>query len=92
MEKEIIIQTPYAKIYEVKSATIDNDDCVRIYCRQFPNVYCCQIRTHKPILSGFGNKGKNRNIIASVDLTISQVEQILNYMKENSNLIEGTEK
>ena len=77
---ELHQQNDFAEIYEVKDMKEKNENKLRVFCDQFPNIFKFQIRTHKPINGFFGN-GKPRNMIAHLSLTIEEVEEILNYMK-----------
>jgi hypothetical protein len=77
---EILINKPYAEIYEVKSLDQPNKNQLRIWCCQWPNYFTFQIRTHKGI-SGSGNQGVERDMIAHVDLSIEEFETILTKMK-----------
>lgn len=80
---EIRIPKKYATITESKNRQAPNDDEVRIYCLQFPDVFNFQIRTHKGI--GYNNGGTARDMIATVSLTIAEVEDILAQMKAIAN-------
>jgi len=77
---DLIAKEDYAEIYEVKDLDRPNDNCIRVYCTQAPDVFGFQIRTHKPINERFGH-GKPRDMIAHVSLSIAEVEEILEYMK-----------
>jgi len=86
MKDELFINKPYARIYEIETIYdhqtrehFINKNIVRIYCSQAPDVFTFQIRTHKPITDT--GKGKDRNMIASMSLTITEVEEILKHMK-----------
>jgi len=78
--KDLIAKKDYAEIYEVKDLENPNTNCIRVYCTQAPDVFGFQIRTHKPIVERFG-RGKCRDMIAHVSLSITEVEEILAYMK-----------
>lgn len=69
----------FADNREAKDLDQDNENGLRVYCTQFPNSFKFQIRTYKGILEW--NEGKKRNMIANINLTIKDVEQILEYMK-----------
>ena len=56
-----------------------NENCIRVYCRQFPNIFNFQIRTHKSI-NDFG-RGVKRDMIANVTLSIDEVRNILKFME-----------
>lgn len=80
--KELIARKQYANIFELKAHEFDgkNDDCIRVYCHQSPDSFTFQIRTFKPINSWSG-KGKKRNMVATVSLSITQLEEILTFCK-----------
>lgn len=85
---DLFAKTPYATIYEIKGRDkkeeknlVKYSDCVRIYCTQAPDVFNFQIRTFKPITERFSKKGNSRFMLASVDLSITELEQILEYCK-----------
>ena len=82
MLNEFYLDKPYAKIKELSNVT--NKDEIRIYCSQREPIsknhtFTFQIRTHKPT-NEYGT-GKKRNMMASVHLTIEEMESILNFMK-----------
>jgi hypothetical protein len=79
---DISIKKDYATIAEYKDAKQPNANEVRVYCVQFPDVFGFQIRTHKG--TGDFGKGKPRNMIAHVQLTIAEVEDILAQMKAHA--------
>ncbi|MCW4050401.1 MAG: hypothetical protein NWE89_11775 [Candidatus Bathyarchaeota archaeon] len=82
--KDLIIDKEYAFIGEIKlSDDRHNDNCLRVYCNQYPDQFLFQVRTYKPITER-GN-GKKRDMIANVTLTIKEVEDILEYMKKRQD-------
>ena len=76
----LFVKKKFAEIKELKNLQQDNEDMLRVWCTQAPDVFCFQIRTFKPITEW--GKGKSRNMMANVNLTITEVEEILAYMKE----------
>lgn len=80
---DITINKEYATIDQLKNRTTPNKNEIRVYCVQYPNVFNFQIRTHKST-DRYG-KGKERDMIATVMLTIAEVENILEQMKAYSN-------
>ena len=79
--KDLMAKKEHAEIYEVKDLGYDNKNCIRLYCTQAPDVFNFQIRTHKKITDRW-SKGKARDMVATVSLTIVEVEEILHYMKK----------
>jgi hypothetical protein len=84
--KEFIIKKQYASIYEIKNLDANNENMVRVYCSQFDHeddkcIFNFQIRTFKPI----SNKGVKKNMIANVTMSISEIEQLLEYAKKIKN-------
>ena len=81
--KDLMAKKDDATIKEFKTSEDTNDNCIRIYCTQAPDVFNFQIRTFKPITDfwGGGRKGKPRNMIATVELSIAELEEILEYCK-----------
>ena len=83
---QLIIQKIWAEIKEIimidqkTKKEMHNDDVLRVWCTSHPDVFKFQIRTYKPINAGW-KKGKSRNMIATISLTIKEVENILKYMK-----------
>lgn len=77
--KDLIARKEYATITDVKWLEGDKDNCIRVYCTQSPDLFNFQVRTFKGI--GERNPGKPRHMIATVNLSISEVEEILAYMK-----------
>ena len=82
MIKDIWIKKKYAEIKEIK-AEHPNDNGLRVYCVQFPDNWHFQIRTHGSI--NYSGGGKERDMIAGLNLTIEEVEEILRQMKEHAN-------
>jgi len=80
--KDLMAKKEFAEIYEVKDLECANENCIRLYCTQAPDVFNFQIRTFKSITDKWNNSGKRRNMIANVSLTITEVEEILHYMKK----------
>ena len=83
---DFIIKKQYAEIYEVKNLEKDNEDIIRVYCSQFDKkdencMFNFQIRTFKPV----SRKGVNKNMIANVSMSISEIEQLLEYVKSIKN-------
>ena len=82
MSNDLIAKKKWATIYEAKNLDGNNDDCIRVYCSQAPDVFNFQIRTFKPITQPISrDKGKPRNMIATVSLSLTELEQILKYCK-----------
>ena len=80
MVKDYILEKKYAECYELKDVKQNNENCLRVWCNQYPDGFTFQIRTHKPITGHFG-KGKPRNMIAHLTLTINEVKDILKHME-----------
>lgn len=80
MSGQIFIKRPSARIREFKNLPENNDNVIRVWCEMYPDVYNFQIRTFAPINGPFG-EGKPRNMIATVHVTIEEVEEILRQMK-----------
>ena len=78
MTNELWIPDEYVEIQELKKRDVPNENGLRIYCRQFPEVYRVQIRTHKSITGH--NPGKPRDMIAGIDLTREQLHQICTFV------------
>ncbi len=83
--KELWQHNDYANISELKDRTDNehNENGLRIYCCQHPDTFTFQIRTYKSI--GHYRKGVKRDMIAHCNLTIKELEHILNWMKEHKN-------
>ena len=73
---DLIIPNEFAEIKEIGKEKQEN--CVRVYCCSYPNVFKFQIRTYKPTK----DEGVKRQMMASVSLTIDEVRNILKYMEE----------
>lgn len=85
---ELIAKMPFAEIFEIPSISTDDEknlkkysNCIRIYCSQAPDVFKFQIRTFKPITESQRKKDKSRFMLAQVNLSIAELEQILEYCK-----------
>ena len=79
-QQELKLKKTFAEIQEVKMGDAKNDNVLRIWCSQYPDTFKFQIRTYKSICD-FG-RGKPRNMIATISLSIKEVEKILKYMKK----------
>lgn len=80
--RELQAHKKWAEIWEAKDIDQDNENSIRIYCTQAPDVFGFQIRTFKPIVESIGRaKGKPRNMIAHVSLSITELEEILAYCR-----------
>lgn len=75
--KELMAHAKWARIHEVKGLKEDNENMIRIYPVQYPDVFAFQIRTFKPIT----DNGKPRNMIAHVQFSLTEMEEILDFMK-----------
>jgi poly(3-hydroxybutyrate) depolymerase len=79
----------FAEIQEVKDLEKPNKNEVRVYCSQYDardhnnSAYNFQIRTHKGLGWPCG-KGKPRDMVATVSLTVKEMEEILAYMHAHS--------
>lgn len=76
-QDDLIIKNEYAEIKEIGKEKQDN--CLRVYCNQYPNNFTFQIRTFNPI-NQYG-KGVNRQMIADITLSIDELKKILKYME-----------
>ncbi len=81
---DLMAKKKYARIQEVKNLKEPNENCIRVYCVQWPDVFNFQIRTHGPIQASYNKQGKPRDMIATVSLTLTEMEQILAYMKQEA--------
>jgi hypothetical protein len=72
----------YAYIREVKHMPEPNTNQLRIYCDSISaKSFNIQIRTHAPI-TDLGKKGSvPRNMIAGITVTVSEMEEVISYMK-----------
>ena len=77
MADELWIPDKYVEIEELKQRKEPNKNGLRVYCRQFPEMFRIQIRTHKSITGH--NSGKPRDMIAGIDLSREQLHQICNF-------------
>jgi hypothetical protein len=75
---QMFIKKPYAEIMEVKGEP--EEGTLRVYCMMYPNVYNLQIRARGP-LGGRYSKGTPRNMIATIHVTVEEVEELLRQMK-----------
>lgn len=79
-QEDLFIEKKYADIKEVKDLKENNENVVRVYCTSYPDGFNLQIKTFKPTLD-FSKTAKPRNMIATVNMTIKDMEEILAYMK-----------
>lgn len=78
-EKEFSIKKAIS-INEVNRLISPIKNCIRVYLYQSPDTFTFQIRGNTSILEF--RKGKLRDMVASVDVNIKEMEQILDYMKK----------
>ena len=83
--RDLIIGKEYAKIQEFKDLNKPNEGCIRVYRTQVtkdptPDAFNLQIRTHSPTTE-YGN-GVKRDMVATVSITVPELEKVLEYMKE----------
>ena len=83
--QDLKVEKEYAEIMEVKGLDEPNENCIRVYCTQVnqvgePDSFNLQVRTHGS-LSGRYSKGVKRDMIATVNVTIPELEAILDYMR-----------
>jgi len=82
---DLIIPKPYAECFEVKCAGITHTPQLRIYPAFRENDgfmrYSLQIFTHRTTCQS--GKGKPRNMIAEINLSRAEVEQILRFIQDN---------
>ena len=76
---DISIPKNYASIEEYKGYQEPNDNVLRVYMSQYPDILTLQIRTFKGIN---GAKSAKRNMIASLTVSISELEDIVRQAKE----------
>lgn len=80
------IKKEFARIWETTQLIEEpNENCIRIYRTQWHSnpekrVFGFQIRTYKPITQD--GTGKNRNMVAHVELTVKEFKKILAYMQK----------
>lgn len=77
---DLYLEKEHGEIIEIKDLVQNNNNILRVYCIQYPNDFRFQIRTYKP--TNFFGRGKKRNMMANVSLSIKEVENILAYMKK----------
>jgi hypothetical protein len=80
----LFLEKKFAEISEIKDVEKNNENVLRVYRSHAGQTrdkdrFTFQIRTYK----GIGNygKGKPRNMMANIELTIPEMEAILEYMK-----------
>lgn len=77
-QEQFIMTKKYsAEIYEAVGLDKPNENIIRIY-RSTPTDFTFQIRTHKPITES--RKGKPRDMIATVQLTMEEWKEISRYV------------
>jgi hypothetical protein len=79
----LFLEKKFARIFEAKDLEQHNENEIRLY-KSSPESFTFQIRTYAPIGS-FNNKGTKRDMIASVSVTLEEMEQILEYMRKTIN-------
>jgi hypothetical protein len=79
VQKDLVFETGTASITEVGKEK--QKDCVRVYCSMYPNVFTFQIRTCQPTKQG----GVNKQMVASVSLSVEEMKKILGYMEDEKN-------
>lgn len=89
MKKDLIIEKPVQPFcppdidFMAIKAANDPVPVLRLYCTMYPNAHRLQIRATAPLGNGkYGGGQKPRNLIASVDLSIEDLRQIAEYLKQ----------
>ncbi len=81
MVNELWIADEYAEILELKNREENNENGLRVYCRQYPESFMVQIRTFKPITDKHrAHRGKPRNMMANIELTRKQLHEICDFV------------
>ena len=75
------IKKEFADIKDIGDSYGENENKLRIWCKQSPDQFNLQIRTRNPLKGRHSLSGKNRNFIATVSLSVQEMEEILAYMK-----------
>lgn len=77
---ELFINNEYAEIFEHKDRlpSNPNKNGLRLY-KYSPDKFALQIRTHKGI--GYNSRGKARDMIATVRLTVRELQEIMDFAK-----------
>ena len=79
VQKDLYLKTETADIKEIGKEKQENT--LRVYCTMYPNVFTFQIRTYKPTKQG----GVNKQMIASVSLSVEELKNILAYAEAEKN-------
>ena len=77
---QLFFDKQYATIHEVKDDLIDQKNELRVYNDMGESVHI-QIRTHKP--ADEWQKGKPRKMIATLSVSIPELESILEFAKKH---------
>jgi len=77
---DLILQKKWAEIKQVGKE--EQENCIRLYCDQYPNGFNLQIRTFKPT-NKFG-EGVKRQMVASVGITLQELKQLVEYAEKES--------
>lgn len=89
---DVFISKPHAEIYEIKDATENKADQLRLFPDMDGQSIHLQIRTFKGINKGYGDRGRPRNMIATVHLNADDIRQIVEYARIHGLKLEGLDK
>ena len=81
MSNDLWIKKQFAEIKQVGKE--EQENCIRLYCSQFPNGFTLQIRTFKPIDEY--QKGVKRPMMASVNITLQELKQLVEYAEKEKS-------
>jgi hypothetical protein len=65
------------ELVSFEEINFDNMNCIRVFPTNDPEEYCIQFRAKQPLRQ----RQKERNVVATVRLSIQELEEILLYMK-----------
>lgn len=82
-KSQLFFDKNHADIHEITDGSIDQPNVLRVFDGMGKSIQI-QIRTYKPIIR-FSKTAKPRKMIATVSVSIEELEQILEYAKENKH-------
>jgi len=79
-QEDLILQKKFADVKQI--GTEKQENCIRLYCNQYPEGFMLQIRSFNSI-DRWG-EGVKRLMIASVGITLQELKQLVEYAENES--------
>jgi hypothetical protein len=69
------------EIVSFEEVSFDNMNCIRVFPTNDPDQFKLQLRAKQPLR----NRQKERNVVATVQISVEELEEILSFMKAHQH-------